>query len=110
MAVLSDYVKVIRSKNAGPFELTFDLIFLNEALYNHVLQSEVITKAKIAELYNIPLEHVLVVERYDPALAIKITIARRQSSGSYGERDTLGAQQHAPLLFLTIPDGGQVNH
>ena len=39
-----DLVKVIRSKNAGPFELTFDIIFKDKLTYEKVKKSKVITK------------------------------------------------------------------
>lgn len=41
---------------------------------------------------------------FEPALAFKFTIKRSGGQGSIGERDTFGAQQHAPLLSVQIPD------
>ena len=40
---------------------------------------------------------------FDPALAWKCTIKRPWAQGSVGERDTLGTQQHAPLLDIDVP-------
>jgi Domain of unknown function (DUF4387) len=40
---------------------------------------------------------------YPPAWAIKITVPRRHSSGSFDDTDVFGCQQHAPLLDLEIP-------
>lgn len=37
------------------------------------------------------------------ALAWKATIKRPWPQGSVGERDTLGTQQHAPLLGVLVP-------
>ncbi len=98
-----DLVKVIRSKNAGPFELTFDIIFKDEETYKKVKKSKVITKGLIANLYQIPIEKVLYFVEFDPANAIKATIVRPVDSGSVGETDVYGAQQHAPLLDIKIP-------
>jgi len=98
-----DLVKVIRSKNAGPFELTFDIIFKDKETYQKVKKVKVITKELIAKLYHIPTEKVLHFVEFDPANAIKATIVRPVDSGSVGETDVYGAQQHAPLLEIKIP-------
>jgi len=100
---LSDLALVIRSKNAGPFELTFDIIFKDRATYDLVKRSGVITKQLIAKLYSVPLEEVLYFVEFDAANAIKATIVRPVDSGSIGETDVYGAQQHAPLLEIKIP-------
>lgn len=99
-----DLAQVIRSKNAGPFEITFDILFESEANYRRVKKSAVITPALIAKLYRISNNHVLVCRPYDPAQAIKITIRRPVSSGDLGESDVYGCQQHVPLTTIEIPD------
>ena len=98
-----DLVKVIRSKNAGPFELTFDIIFKDQETYEKVKRTKVITKELIAKLYQVPIEKVLYFVEFDPANAIKATIVKPMDSGSIGETDVYGAQQHAPLLEIKIP-------
>jgi hypothetical protein len=52
----------------------------------------------IAALYRVPLEDVLRVIYFDAAYAVKVLMRRRLPSGSPGETDVYGAQQHAPLL------------
>lgn len=99
MRYVKDVALVIRSKNAGPYELTFDLMFPDENTYNEVRTS--ITKAKIAHLYQINEDKVLSIVHFAPAHAIKITIVRPRASGDLGETDVYGAQQHAPLFDLT---------
>lgn len=99
MRYVKDAALVIRSKNAGPYELTFDLMFPDEATFKEVGKS--ITKAKIAELYRIDESDVLTLVHFAPAHAIKITIVRPRASGDLGETDVYGAQQHAPLFDLT---------
>jgi Domain of unknown function (DUF4387) len=101
---LAQVAKVIRSKNAGPFELTLDVIFPDEAVYRRVRDAGVFTREAIARLYRIPVEDVVRVVHYDPALAMKATLARRVVSGAPGETDVYGAQQHAPLLDLEVPE------
>jgi hypothetical protein len=94
---------VIRSKNAGPFELTFDILFDDPEKYALVKRSGVITRQLIASLYNVSENTVLVCRPYDPALAFKITIRRPIGSGDIGESDVYGCQQHVPLTTIQIP-------
>jgi hypothetical protein len=100
---ITELADVIRSKNAGPFELTFDIIFKNAEIYNRVKKSGIISPELFARLYRIPAEKVLNFCFFDQALAVKATIARSVSSGTAGDRDVFGAQQHAPLLEIEIP-------
>ncbi len=100
---IKQLAEVIRSKNAGPYELTFDFIFKSFEIYDKVKKSGVINEELIAKLYNIPVDDVTSVINYDPAKAIKATIVRPCSSGALGETDVYGAQQHAPLLNIEVP-------
>lgn len=99
---LRELAQVIRSKNAGPFELTFDIIFDRKAAYDEVKASGALTPEKLARLYNIPVEDILVSMFVDAAMAFKMTVKRRWNQGSSGERDTFGAAQHAPLMDIMI--------
>jgi len=102
MAKLGDIAKILRSKNSGPFEITLDCLFDQPNLYEVVKQSGLITKEKIAKLYQIEESDIHHLVFFDQALGFKVTMAREVSSGSVGERDVYGAQQHAPLLALEI--------
>lgn len=100
---ITELAHVIRSKNSGPFELTFDIIFKDEQSFNLAINSGIFTPALFAGLYKIPQEKVLGVIQYPPAKAIKATIVRSLPAGSLGETDVYGAQQHAPLLTIQVP-------
>jgi hypothetical protein len=100
---LIDIARVIRSKNAGPFELTFDIIFNDAETYERAKKSGIFSRELFAEIYRIPLDRVLNFCFFDPAHAVKATIARAVSSGTAGDSDVFGAQQHAPLLEIEIP-------
>ena len=100
---LATIAKVVRSKNSGPFELTFDVMFDNVETYQHVKSSGVVTRASLGALYGICDADMTNFQFFDPALAFKFTIRRPRLQGSTGETDTFGAQQHAPLLELLIP-------
>ena len=101
--LLTDYAKVIRSKNSGPFEITFDVLFDSKQIYEQVKDSGALTKEGMAKTYGVSLDDVIVFMFFDPALAFKLTLRRRWAQGSTGERDTFGAQQHAPLLDVLVP-------
>ncbi len=97
---LMDVASVIRSKNSGPYELTFDIIFKEFEMYEKVKAGRVINEKVFAPLYNIPESDILSLVYFDPAKAVKITIVRPIPSGALGETDVYGAQQHAPLMKL----------
>ena len=46
MRELWQFTKLIRSKNAGPFELTFDIMFKDRESYERVLKSRVVSAAR----------------------------------------------------------------
>lgn len=99
---LTQLAEVIRSKNAGPYELTLDIIFKDQETYEKVKAGQVITRELIAGLYRIPVDQIIALVEFDPARAIKITMVRPRPSGDLGETDVYGAQQHAPLLGLEL--------
>ena len=101
-ARLKDLAKVIRSKNAGPFEITFDVMFDDAEIYERVKQSGALDRVKLAHLYGVTDQDVVVCMFFDPALAFKLTLKRKWAQGSIGERDTFGAAQHAPLLEIVV--------
>ncbi len=101
MINIRDLVSILRSKNAGPLYLGFDLIFKDERGYQ--LGKKHITKQMIAGLYDIPVERVADLIPYDPGRGIKITLVRSAISGDPEDMDVYGSQQHVPLLRMEIP-------
>jgi len=99
---LKDIAKVIRSKNAGPFEITMDIIFKTKEDYEEIKRKKVITKEVISELYNIPVDEIITFVYFDAANAIKITLPRPRPQGSIGETDMHAAQQHVPLMNIPL--------
>ena len=95
---LKDIANVIRSKNAGPFELTLDILLKEREMFEKMQKADIINKEVIARLYRIPEADVLSIVYFPNALAIKATIVRPLASGAMGERDVYGAQQHGPLV------------
>ena len=103
MASLSELTSVLRSKNAGALLCTLDLMFDDQATYERVRDCGAINSEQIASLYNVSQNQVSIIP-YDVAYAIKITVPRLVPSGSFGDTDIYGAQQHGPLLDIQIPD------
>ena len=103
MTRLVDLAQVLRSKNAGALLCTLDMMFEDDETYRRVRDSGAITPQHIAKLYGVSDNEVSIIP-YDVAYAIKITIPRLVPSGDPGDTDVYGAQQHAPLLDIEIPD------
>ena len=100
---LVDLAETIRSKNAGNYFLTFEIIFNNYETYRKVKETGIINKELVSGLYGIPVDKVTHFTEYDPGNAIKITIQRPIVSGDMGESDVYGCQQYAPLFDIEIP-------
>lgn len=100
---LFELAHVLRSKNSGPFQVTLDLLFDDPAAYDRVRNSGKITPESIAGLYHIPVSSITDFAEYDAGMGIKITYLRPVASGTIGDRDVYGAQQHAPLMDIDIP-------
>ena len=94
---------VVRAKNAGPFEVTFDVVFSSKATYDRVKSSGILSQALIADLYGIDESDVVTAMFWDQALAFKATVARHAVSGSWGEVDMHSSCQHAKLMEVRIP-------
>lgn len=93
---LYDLALVCRSKNAGPFLLTIDLMFRNREDYDRALRSERVAPANIARLYRVR-ESDVAIKPFERLLTVKVVIARTVPSGSPGDTDVYGSQQHFPL-------------
>ncbi len=102
MARLIDLATILRSKNAGPLFVTFDVMFDNKDNYDRVKESGVLTKELIAEIYNTDPQNVDII-MYDIVTSLKITIPREEISGSLIDTDVYGCQQHVPLSNVMIP-------
>ena len=102
MPRIRDIAKACKSKNAGPFELTLDVVFDERDMYERVRATGVLGPELFARLYKVRPEDVLFTE-YPAGNAFKATIPRLVPSGDVGDTDVYGAQQHAPLLDVEIP-------
>ena len=99
MKKLIDYTKILRSKNAGPLFITFDLIFNTREDMTYVAQR--LTKAQISQAYDVSEEKIDIIQ-YEVVNSIKITFPRKNISGSLADNDIYGCQQHVPLANIMI--------
>jgi Domain of unknown function (DUF4387) len=98
---LSALAHVVRSKNAGPTQLTIDVFFNDQPSYDHALASAALAERSVAALYRLDAAQ---VQRHvlPGILAMKFTMPRRICAGTPGDGDVYGAQQHTPMLGLLL--------
>jgi hypothetical protein len=99
---LYDLATTIRSKNAGPFRLTIDLVLPDADAFARVLASEEMRPERIAALYNVAADDVNVIP-FERILTIKVAMPRPgASSGAPADRDVYGCGQHFPLADVDV--------
>ena len=79
MKKLIDYTKILRSKNAGPLFITFDLIFNTKEDMEYVESK--LKKSDISKAYGVSKEKIDIIS-YCVVNSIKITFPRKNISGS----------------------------
>ena len=99
MKKLIDYTKILRSKNAGPLFITFDLIFSTKEDMEYVEKR--LKKSDISNAYGVNEEKIDIIS-YRVVNSIKITFPRKNISGSLADNDIYGCQQHMPLAEILI--------
>ncbi len=104
MRELWEFTKLIRSKNAGPFELTFDIMFKDADCFDQVMKTGKLSAQAIAELYKIELEQVRLI-MIKQLLTVKISLPRRVFSGDMRDTDVYGGQFHGPLVRMQVESG-----
>ncbi|KAK6221103.1 hypothetical protein LQW54_001676 [Pestalotiopsis sp. IQ-011] len=107
---LGDLASVLRSKNAGPYEITFDVIFDSEDMYSRVKSSGFLSQESVAIAFGLEPQQIIWCGFFDAALAFKFTIPRIRggrvvAAGGFMESDVHGSQQYLPLYNIEIPAG-----
>ena len=101
MPKVKDVCRHVRSKVAGPFWVTIDLMFDSEENYDRYHQSEALSAEKIAAIYGIDPAG---VKHYPvPKLKVlKISFPRKSPQGGLEERDLHSGQQYTYILNLSL--------
>ena len=98
---LIDSARIIRSKNAGPTQITIDILFDDGDAFERAIASDNLSPRTIAQRYGLASQQVRIIP-YPPAFALKVVMDRTIIAGTPGDRDVYGAQQHGPLLDLEL--------
>ncbi|KAF5712236.1 hypothetical protein FGLOB1_4614 [Fusarium globosum] len=107
---LSDLCRIVRSKNAGPYEITIDAMFASNEAYGAVKRSDLLSPSNVAKAIGISEEDIIWIGFFDPAISFKVTIPRirsgkKKSAGGFMENDIHGSQEHMGLASLKLPEG-----
>ena len=100
---LAELAAIVRSKNAGPFRLTFDILFDDESAFLTVVAADVITPDNVAAAFGVDPAQVSSIHVLPEGLAIKVTLLRPRAQCAAGETDVYRCQQHVPLMTLPVP-------
>ena len=100
---LGNLAAIVRSKNAGPYRITFDVLFDQDENYQAVAESKALSAESVARAYRIEIGEVSSFFQIPVARAFKVTFIRPHAQCSEGETDVYGAQQHVPLMNMLIP-------
>ncbi|KAF5561477.1 hypothetical protein FNAPI_3632 [Fusarium napiforme] len=106
---LSDLCRIVRSKNAGPYEITIDAMFASTEAYEAIKSSDLLSASNVAKTVGISEEDIIWIGFFDPAISFKVTIPRirsgkKKSAGGFMENDIHGSQEHMGLASLKLPE------
>ncbi len=94
---LKEAVKVLRSKNAGVWHITIDIVFKNRELYE--VAKAKLTKELFCELFS---KEEIDYFRCDNLNTLKVSFLRDKAAGSLEDTDCLGANFYIPLMDIEI--------
>jgi len=100
---MSELCNIVRTKNAGPFFFTLDIVFRERAVYEAVIAQKLLTMEMLANAYGVPIEDVAVFETFDNVMAFKATFRRKKAAGGPGDRDVYAMNQEVPALTIRFP-------
>jgi hypothetical protein len=104
MPKLSEVCSHVRSKNAGPFWITIDLTFPDQASFARYASGVALQPEAIGALFGVDVAQVkrfLVAE----LSVVKLSYPRRRPQGGVLERDMHGGQQYIRLLDVEMDEG-----
>ena len=105
MTRLLELCSLIRSKNAGPFWLTFDIVARDTVAYRRITAAGALTPGLFTRLYGAAPDDILIVA-HERAEAVKVSFPRPVRQGDLADSDSYGGQWYAPLVDPEIPERG----
>jgi hypothetical protein len=98
---LGRLAELVRSKNAGPFWITFDIFLATDEDYRRAAAPGVVTEHAVAELYHVD-PAVVRIYRMPDLRVVKVSFPRPTPQGDFHDRDMHAGQQHIPLAALPV--------
>jgi hypothetical protein len=106
MAKVREVCSSVRSKNAGPYWVTIDMVFRDDAAFETYAHSPELGRGAFARLYEVPEDQCKLF--LVPSLRVlKVSFPRRHPQGGMVERDMHAGQQYVRLLDLELGEGGR---
>ena len=101
MAKVRDVCRHVRSKNAGPFWVTFDFFFDGPENFTRYAESPVLSGELFAKLFGTDARLVKRIPVEDLSM-VKISYPRAQTQGGVEERDMHSGQQYVRVLDVEL--------
>lgn len=101
MPKVKEVCRHVRSKVAGPFWVTIDLMFDTEENYERYAQSPALSAGSIAAVYKVD-PATIALYPIPQLRVLKISYPRRTPQGSVEERDLHSGQQYVYLLDVEL--------
>jgi len=101
MPAVKDVCRHVRSKNAGPFWVTFDFFFSDQDAFDRYANLPQLQPAAIGKIFEVDaamVKHFLVPD----LLVLKISCPRSQPQGGILDRDMHQGQQYVRLLDIDL--------
>ena len=100
---MNELCSIVRTKNAGPFLFTLDIVFKERPVYEAVKAHGLLSREVVAAAYGVPIEEVVVFETFDNVMAVKATLRRKTRAASPGDSDVYAMNQEVPALTIRFP-------
>lgn len=101
MPKVSEVCRHVRSKVAGPFWVTMDLMFDSQESYERYCQSPTLSAENIGKIYDVDAAKVMHFPV--PTLnVLKISYPRKMPQGGVEERDLHSGQQYTYIMDLEL--------
>lgn len=101
MVKVRDVCHHVRSKNAGPFWVTFDFFFDGDENYRKYSSSPALSPALFESLYGTDPALVKIIP-VDDLCTVKISYPRATPQGGIEERDMHSGQQYVRILDVEL--------
>lgn len=101
MPDLQSVCRYVRSKNAGPYWITVDIFFKDQACYDGYVEAPALQADALARAFDVAPGS---VKRFPvPDLRVlKVSFPRKLPQGGRFERDMHGGQQYVRLLGMEL--------